>query len=114
MNEYPLFFDTTNPVHLCLLLMLLKDVYKVPGMEWKINEGIDHTACHLDKQNVTICKSVYVCMLLVKDRSVLQGLHGFSQHRADITGLLGQSSAFVFVLRRKFRQEMHLKTLNFD
>lgn len=70
----------------------------------------DSTMFHLYLllEGEAVCESVNVCVLLVKDRSVLQGFHGFSQHRADVAGLLGQSSAFIFMGRRTVRQEMQL------
>lgn len=54
---------------------------------------------------VRVCVSVCVSVLLVKDRPVLQGLHGVRQHRADVAALLGQSSAFVCVATRRVKQE---------
>lgn len=58
--------------------------------------------------------AVCVCRLLVKDRSVLQGFHGLSQHRADITGLVGQSSAFIFVERRNMGQKVSIRNYACD
>lgn len=57
---------------------------------------------------------LWVCLyLLVKNRSILQSLHGLSQHWANITRFLSQSPAFIWGKKKVESQNAFFSELSF-